>query len=200
MWHVKFLQFALLVSIAAARAQSDIYSPFLEPLLGESFNPDNTTLPQLELLKRQTSTTNCPSNHINCGYAGNSGVCCRNTANCAVDTAGHVACCPLGAVCTGQIAGTAVAGGGAATTTGTSTGTSFVFASSTTTSNNAAGTVIIGGGASGTQTGFTFTTGTGTTSGAARSYGPAHLRTRLANLNLLLALPISLVLLVMASL
>jgi hypothetical protein len=42
--------------------------------------------------------------YSNCAYAGSPGLCCPDTAVCAVDPVGHAACCPAAAACTGTVA------------------------------------------------------------------------------------------------
>lgn len=44
------------------------------------------------------------SQHFCPGANGNSG-CCSNDSQCAADDAGHIACCPNGALCTGLLGG-----------------------------------------------------------------------------------------------
>ena len=99
-----------------------------------------------DILKRQDSS-GCPNGFNSCENLGAPNLCCMSSAKCAADFAGHVACCPTGAVCTGTIGGVIYsgtvdgAGGvvGGATVTGSSSGvavaspttTSFQFASTT---------------------------------------------------------------------
>jgi hypothetical protein len=45
------------------------------------------------------------------------GSCCKGNANCGLDNVGHVACCPVGAVCTGTVSGAFATGGADQTTT-----------------------------------------------------------------------------------
>lgn len=91
-----------------------------------------------ELLRRQNTgvglSNTCPTGFNSCDNIGGTGLCCAPEAACAPDQAGHVACCPSGAVCTGAITGVitagtvdpngalvgagGVGGAGAATTTG----------------------------------------------------------------------------------
>ena len=64
---------------------------------------DNATLDQPhELLKRQFSNT-CPDKFDSCTSLGAPGLCCAEAAVCSPDAAGNVACCPIGAVCSGTI-------------------------------------------------------------------------------------------------
>lgn len=48
---------------------------------------------------------NCPNGYGSCAYMGQPSFCCKGTSNCGTDNVGHVACCPVGAVCTGTIGG-----------------------------------------------------------------------------------------------
>jgi hypothetical protein len=156
---------SLLLSIAAAQGKIDTYSPFVQPFLEDTFDLDNTTLPELELVKRATS--GCPSNYNSCSYLNANGVCCKNNAVCSMDNVGHVACCPQGAVCTGTLGGT-VAGGAATFATASATVTGFV---QTTTAGGAVATI-----GTGTSSGLIFVGATGAStqsSGASsRSYVP----------------------------
>ncbi|KIX04907.1 uncharacterized protein Z518_05778 [Rhinocladiella mackenziei CBS 650.93] len=124
---------ALLLLVAflhTAQAVNDNYSPYSDPLFGLS----NDAI----LVKRQ----NCDSGYNPCSNVGADTVCCPSDTNCALDEAGHVACCPFNAVCTGTIDGSItgtssttssqgpVLGG---TTTSSTTATSFPgFTSETT--------------------------------------------------------------------
>jgi len=85
-----------------------------------------------ENLKRQNSNA-CPSSFNSCANIGAPGLCCSPNAVCSPDQAGHVACCPSGAACTGQISGVissgsidasgnVVGGGAVAGATGSSSG------------------------------------------------------------------------------
>ena len=102
-----------------------------------SFEPP-TTIQHHEsyLFQRQNQ---CPSSQHFCpGANGNSG-CCDNNMQCANDDAGRIACCPSGAVCTGQLGGSAGPG-----TAGTPA-TTQAPASVTQTTQAAAASVTSGG-------------------------------------------------------
>lgn len=71
--------------------------------------PQTTPRPHNNLFRRQSDDT-CPSGYNNCSNIGAPGLCCSPSARCQADNAGHVACCPLGAACTGSIGGAATAG------------------------------------------------------------------------------------------
>jgi hypothetical protein len=86
--------------------------------------------PHLNLLRRQNDDT-CPSSYNNCANIGAPGLCCAPSARCSADAAGHVACCPRGAACTGTIG--AINTG---TATGTSTGTGSATSTASGTSNS----------------------------------------------------------------
>jgi len=94
------------------------YSPYSDTIFGLSNNE--------LLVKRQ----NCQSGYNSCSDLGADSVCCASGTNCALDDAGHVACCPDNAVCTGTIAGTIT---GTVTTSSTSSG-GFVLGGTTTSS------------------------------------------------------------------
>ncbi|GAB7361137.1 hypothetical protein MBLNU230_g1171t1 [Neophaeotheca triangularis] len=57
-----------------------------------------------DLLKRQYSNT-CPEDFNDCANLGAPQYCCAPNAVCSADFAGHVACCPRGAACSGTIGG-----------------------------------------------------------------------------------------------
>jgi hypothetical protein len=78
-----------------------------------------------ELFRRQDSDT-CPSGYNNCENIGAPGLCCSPSARCSADAAGHVACCPRGAACTGTIGGVATTG-----STGSSSGVASATSSGT---------------------------------------------------------------------
>lgn len=87
--------------------------------------PQQQAQPHANLFRRQDDDT-CPSSYNNCANIGAPGLCCSPSARCSADAAGHVACCPRGAACTGTIGGI-VAGG----STGTGTGSAASTASGT---------------------------------------------------------------------
>ena len=87
----------LIVAVGAALAEQEEYSPFYDPVQYGRGQP-------LLLHKRQ----NCPTGYDSCSGLGSGGdaACCYTNLNCDFDDAGHVACCPSNAVCTGTIDGT----------------------------------------------------------------------------------------------
>ncbi|KAF2088971.1 hypothetical protein K490DRAFT_64187 [Saccharata proteae CBS 121410] len=111
-------------------------------------------------LHKRTGTT-CPTSYSACSALGAPGLCCKRNTNCAVDQAGHVACCPKNAACTGTIGGASVTasasygeststylGGGTTTTDtdGASTTQPFIVVASTVVATpNAAGGRAMGG-------------------------------------------------------
>jgi len=134
---------ALIFLPAVALAAPDFVSDFQPAALQESPAQGNETLVEnapLELLKRQNG---CASGYSACNNINQPGLCCRLDQVCSADAAGHPACCPQGAACTGTI--NPVNTGGFATgtftssspfvtasTTGTgTTGSSFIQASTT---------------------------------------------------------------------
>ena len=85
-----------------------------------------------ELFRRQDSDT-CPSGYNNCENIGAPGLCCSPSARCSADAAGHVACCPRGAACTGTIGGAATSG---------STGSDGGFAAATSSGAESSGLLV----------------------------------------------------------
>lgn len=87
-----------------------------------------------ELLRRGSNA--CAAGYRSCAGLGAAGLCCSANAVCAIDQAGHVACCPQGAVCTGAISvpsSTTVTGATTATATATTTPTATLTTTLTTT-------------------------------------------------------------------
>lgn len=76
------------------------------------------------------------SQHFCPGANGNSG-CCNTDSQCATDDAGHIACCPTGAACTGKLGG----GAGTATSQSTMQATPTTQAASATNANGGSGAV-----------------------------------------------------------
>lgn len=106
-----------LALLSMVRASLDAYSPFSSPFTHADLKP--------LIVKRQT----CPSNYHSCSSFGYSNACCPVNTNCALDAAGHIACCPFYAVCTGTV--------GAPTGTATSTTGGYVLGATTTTTSSA---------------------------------------------------------------
>ncbi|KAF2229222.1 hypothetical protein EV356DRAFT_581009 [Viridothelium virens] len=79
-------------------------------------------------LQRRQNNNECPTSYSNCYGQGAPGLCCQPSAVCSADMAGHVACCPVGAACTGTIVAVNTA-------SQTSTSTFGVNPSTTTTTN-----------------------------------------------------------------
>lgn len=130
-----------------------------------------------DVLKRASS--GCPNDFNSCANAGAANLCCAQGSVCSADYAGHVACCPSGAACTGVVASTITAGtvnaaGGIATASATGAGgsvaatTTFQPASSQTTG---AGSTTTGGSTEQTNSGFIVAGGTtiATPAGAVRA-------------------------------
>ncbi|KAK7536254.1 uncharacterized protein J3D65DRAFT_627931 [Phyllosticta citribraziliensis] len=106
--------------------------------------PAPTTVPYIYkpvLEKRQGGTT-CPTSYSACAALGAPGLCCRRNTNCALDQAGHVACCPVNAACTGTIRGSSVAGGYSVSTTTLGTAASSIVR--VTTTDSTGGFVAVG--------------------------------------------------------
>ena len=108
----------LLALLSTARAYLDGYSPFINPFANVNSRP--------LIVKRQS----CPYGYNSCSAFGYSNACCPADTNCALDDAGHIACCPFNAACTGTV--------GAATGSVTSTSPGFVLGGSATTTTSAA--------------------------------------------------------------
>ncbi|OCL15337.1 hypothetical protein AOQ84DRAFT_307415 [Glonium stellatum] len=116
----------LVLLITVASATPNLFAPFLEAQLEETLTEGNDTAPRNELVKRQSN--GCVSGYDSCANLGAAGLCCRSDSVCSADAAGHVACCPLNAACTGTI------GGGVGATPTTTSSIPFVLAGTTTTS------------------------------------------------------------------
>lgn len=109
---------------------------FTLPLL--SANPDTSPFfpPSLQRSNSnhlQARQSPCASDGVSCANLGASDLCCKKSTSCAVDQAGHIACCPLNAACTGTLDSGAIitsiptsALGGAPTAPATITGASVV--------------------------------------------------------------------------
>lgn len=100
-----------LAEIAVAIDTSPFLAPYTEEITYNGF--------ALNLFRREG---NCGSG-VSCAAMGDPGSCCMSKSHCAVDQAGHVACCPLNAKCTGTIGRGAFA---TATNTGNAAGAAQV--------------------------------------------------------------------------
>lgn len=136
----------LLTSIAPTSA-FDI-SPFFSTLLQNYIPSSNFSSPQpqtQQILKRQTSNA-CPTSFNSCSNLGAPNLCCHDTAICSADFAGHVACCPSGAACSGTISGIVTAGSlnsnGVVVAGATDTGTGAFVTATTTGATTTAGLVV----------------------------------------------------------
>lgn len=114
---------AILAGFASATSPecSPFLEPYFEPSFGLVFHRPN------QLNRRQN---NCPTGATSCSNLGNSGACCASNTICQLDQAGHVACCPSGASCTGIIntgTGSTFLGANAGSSTQTPTITSNAF-------------------------------------------------------------------------
>jgi hypothetical protein len=95
----------LLLHVASVTSTPNLFADFLLPI--PETPPNNTTIVDhdgdaLELIKRQTG---CATGYNPCSNLGNPGLCCRADSICSADAAGHIACCPIRAACTGTIGG-----------------------------------------------------------------------------------------------
>jgi len=138
-------------------------SDYLPPTVADRIVPqaqqDNTPTktpkqqlqpPHANLFRRQNDDT-CPSSYNNCANIGAPGLCCSPSARCSADAAGHVACCPRGAACTGTIGGINTGTStrtGSATSTASGTGNSGLLVTASTSqgtqSTNGGGFVLDG--------------------------------------------------------
>jgi len=116
----------LLFFLTTVHASPSNFADFIKPFQEEATLEGNDTLPAEGLLKRQFG---CATGYNACAAIGAPGLCCGSNSVCSADAAGHVACCPLNAACTGTIGG----GVQATVTASTTTSNSFVFATKTTT-------------------------------------------------------------------
>jgi hypothetical protein len=91
--------------------------------------PSQKSQQQLHELFRRQDSDACPSSYNNCENIGAPGLCCSPSARCSADAAGHVACCPRGAACTGTIGGI-VTGGSTSSGSGVASATSSGVVSS----------------------------------------------------------------------
>lgn len=124
-----FSRLSLHLVSAGAVADAAQYQPFSNPLLDRDYTGADRGDGQL--FRR----SGCPVKYNSCSSVGDSGVCCPETQNCALDSASHVACCPTNAVCTGTIStsGSVVTGSTFSQTTSTSSGNVIIVGGSTTT-------------------------------------------------------------------
>ena len=105
--HAAVLSFVFVVSVFAIPEAP--FSTFVTPLIQHFFGIENInyTSAPAELRKRQDVDVdigdNCPEDYNPCIGLGAGGLCCSSDAQCALDNAGRVACCPNGAACTGIV-------------------------------------------------------------------------------------------------
>jgi hypothetical protein len=139
--------------------QASLFSPLLS-VLDWSASNETSIHRELRFKRAEINPTSCPTGYKNCANIGAPGLCCANSAVCSPDQAGHVACCPSGAACTGSISsiitgGVVAAGGSAVSTTTTAAASQPLTASgssspSTATSGN--GLIVASGHGSPTTT------------------------------------------------
>lgn len=82
---------------------ASLFSPFVSAFDSFSSISTNQTSEEHEFLKRQATSTSCPTSFNSCAGLGAPQLCCASSQVCSADYAGHVACCPTGAACTGTI-------------------------------------------------------------------------------------------------
>ncbi|KAG9682459.1 hypothetical protein KCU95_g14262, partial [Aureobasidium melanogenum] len=163
-----------LILLLTSLASASLFAPFLSVLEWSQQTSSNETFH--ELPKRALNPTSCPTGYKNCANLGAPGLCCANSAICAPDQAGHVACCPSGAVCTGAIssiitAGVIASGGSVASTTAAASQPLTASASSSQTTSTSGGGLILASGLSSTSTSPGTTTTIASNSAAATSGG-----------------------------
>ncbi|ESZ89803.1 hypothetical protein SBOR_9809 [Sclerotinia borealis F-4128] len=116
-----FLAFSLLTTTTRALQIPSLLSPpepFYAPISldlnissesslisNETTFPDTSpasSKPKVELVKR---AGNCPSNFNSCSTfnAADGGACCPTSATCSTDASHNIACCAIGASCTGTV-------------------------------------------------------------------------------------------------
>ncbi|KAI5248660.1 hypothetical protein E4T43_01284 [Aureobasidium subglaciale] len=151
-------------------ASATLFSPLLSVLDWSQQTPSNQTFHDLP--KRAIDPTSCPTGYKNCANLGAPGLCCANSAVCAPDQAGHVACCPSGAACTGAISSIITSGfiasGGSLRSTATTSPPLTVSASSAISIATSGGGLII---ASGLGTTLSATTASSATTTATTGDG-----------------------------
>ncbi|KAI5200924.1 hypothetical protein E4T39_05510 [Aureobasidium subglaciale] len=147
-------------------ANASLFSPFLSVLDWSQQTPPNQTFHDLP--KRAIDPTSCPTGYKNCANLGAPGLCCANSAVCAPDQAGHVACCPSGAACTGSISSIitsgVIASGGSLRSTATASPPLTVSVSSATSVATSGGGLIVASGL-GTTSSATSSSAAATTTG-----------------------------------
>lgn len=95
----------LLPALALALSPSSVLQSPADSNNATAFDtPDGVGLDFLELVRRDTDPNSCANGYKACTNINSPGLCCRNDQNCAIDQAGHPACCPIGSACTGTIA------------------------------------------------------------------------------------------------
>ncbi|KAK7513634.1 hypothetical protein IWZ03DRAFT_237383 [Phyllosticta citriasiana] len=129
---------------AAANSSASSVATATPARTAPATTPAPTTPPYIykPLLEKRQGGTNCPNSYSACAALGAPGLCCRRNTNCALDQAGHVACCPVNAACTGTIRGSSVAGGYSVSTTTLGTAASSIVR--VTTTDSMGGFVAVG--------------------------------------------------------
>ncbi|MCJ1367380.1 hypothetical protein MMC16_006513 [Acarospora aff. strigata] len=120
--------YSTIFSVCSAVATIPEGSSFLQPVFAVSYEDVFQVLNDLG--KRQN---NCPVGANSCSNLGDAGACCTSNTNCQLDQAGRVACCPIGALCTGTI-NVGINTAGSSQTTATSSNV-FIVPTSTTAGN-----------------------------------------------------------------
>lgn len=124
---------ALAVLLTCSATISAEHLPFYEPYqekISLSYNGF-----ALDLFRRDG---NCGSG-VSCATMGDTASCCGPESRCAVDMAGHVACCPENAECTGTIAA------GAVIASATQIGSSRTNSAATATITGSGGSIVPNG-------------------------------------------------------
>ncbi|KER00298.1 hypothetical protein AUEXF2481DRAFT_24639 [Aureobasidium subglaciale EXF-2481] len=158
-FHSRVLLLFSILELLTCFASATLFSPLLSVLDWSQQVPSNQTFHDLP--KRAIDPTSCPTGYKNCANLGAPGLCCANSAVCAPDQAGHVACCPSGAACTGAISSIitsgVIASGGSLRSTATASPPLTVSASSATSIATSGGGLIIASGHGTTSSAITTT-------------------------------------------
>ncbi len=111
---LKFLLLTLTSVIIAATPNFSDLQTFLPALLhGDLFlqtDPQSQNLSSFtsdhdlsHRVQRRQANSGCGTSYSPCAALNAPGLCCTTAAICSADNVGNVACCPLGAACTGTV-------------------------------------------------------------------------------------------------
>ncbi|KAK6529302.1 hypothetical protein TWF281_008479 [Arthrobotrys megalospora] len=91
---------ASILSVTALVKAEELLERNTSPFLPAIAAPNSPA----QLFRRQNNNGNCAQNTHSCAPISYPAFCCPNTARCALDNSGHIACCPNGITCVGTIA------------------------------------------------------------------------------------------------